>query len=113
MDSNGGWIATAGDLVRFAAHLEKILKPATIATMTTPSSVNRHYAKGWEISNGGSWWHNGTTTGTSAILVRTKSCFSWAALANSSHNGPYQFKVVAALDRMMWDMVREVKGWKV
>lgn len=112
-DSNGGWIATAGDLVRFATHIESLLKPETIATMTTPSSVNRHYAKGWEISNGGNWWHNGTITGTSAILVRTKSCFSWAALANARKNAPNQFKVVQALDRMVWDMVREVKGWKV
>jgi CubicO group peptidase (beta-lactamase class C family) len=112
-DSNGGWIATAGDLVRFATHIDSILKPDTIATMTTPSSVNPHYAKGWEISNGGNWRHNGTITGTSAIMVRTKSCFAWAALANSRHNAPNQFKVVAALDRMVWDMVREVKGWKV
>ena len=34
-DSVGGWIATAGDLVRFATHIETVLKPATIVTMTT------------------------------------------------------------------------------
>jgi CubicO group peptidase (beta-lactamase class C family) len=120
-DSVGGWIATAGDLVRFAAHVETILKPATLATMTTPSSVSqrRHFvtgwsqfAKGWLISDGGNWWYNGTITGTSAILVRTKSCFSWAALANSRKNAPHQFAVVQALDKMMWEMVRAVKEWK-
>jgi CubicO group peptidase (beta-lactamase class C family) len=121
-DSVGGWIATAGDLVRFATHLETVLKPATIATMTTPSSASqrRHFvtgwsqfAKGWLISDGGSWWYNGTITGTSAILVRTKSCLSWAALANSRKNAPHQFQVVQALDKMMWDMVRAVKAWRV
>ena len=113
MDANGGWIGTAGDLVRFATHLETILKPATIVTMTTPWRANSRYARGWLISHDGNWWHNGTVTGTSGILVRTRSCFSWAALANSRKNAPHQFQVVQALDRMMWDMVRAVKGWKV
>ena len=101
-DSVGGWIATAGDLVRFATHIETVLKPATIVTMTTPSSTSqrRHFAtgwsqfaKGWPISDGGNWWYNGTITGTSAILVRSKSCLSWAALANSRKNAPHQFDV--------------------
>ncbi len=35
MDSHGGWIATAGDLVRFASQLPKLLKPESIRTMTT------------------------------------------------------------------------------
>lgn len=117
----GGWIATAGDLVRFATHLEAVLKPATIAMMTTPSSVSqrRHFvtgwsqfAKGWLISDGGDWWYNGRITGTSAILVRTKSCLSWAALANSRKNAPHQFDVVQALDKMMMDMVHAVKAWR-
>jgi CubicO group peptidase (beta-lactamase class C family) len=121
-DSVGGWIATAGDLVRFATHLEAVLKPATIATMTTPSSVSqrRHFvtgwsqfAKGWLISDGGNWWYNGTVTGTSAILVRTKSCLSWAALANSRKNAPHEFEVVQALDKMMRDMVGAVMAWRV
>jgi CubicO group peptidase (beta-lactamase class C family) len=112
MDSHGGWIAAAGDLVRFATHLETVLKPATIATMTTPSSANRFYAKGWSISGGGHWWHNGALAGASTILVRTKTGFSWAALANSRKGPPHQNDVVQALDKTVWNMVRAVEGWK-
>jgi CubicO group peptidase (beta-lactamase class C family) len=113
MDANGGWIGTAGELVHFASHLETILRPDTIKTMMTPSLANPHVAKGWDISRAGHAWYNGTITGTSGILVRTTSCFSWAALANSRHNAPHQFEVVAALDKMVWHMAGAVKAWKV
>jgi CubicO group peptidase (beta-lactamase class C family) len=113
MDSHGGWIASASDLVRFAMHVDgrsdtpNILQPAAIKTMTTPSAVNPRYAKGWIIS-GHNWWHNGGLPGTSAVMVRTQSGFCWAALANSRRGNPDS---VAALDRTVWQMVRAVKSF--
>jgi CubicO group peptidase (beta-lactamase class C family) len=56
MDSHGGWIARPAGLVRFAVHVSgfpeppNILKPDTIRVMTTPSSANASYAKGWEVN---------------------------------------------------------------
>jgi CubicO group peptidase (beta-lactamase class C family) len=55
LDSAGGWLATPTDIVRFAMHVDgfpadpNILKPETIAVMTTGTPANPHYAKGWEV----------------------------------------------------------------
>src|SRR5262249_15204864 len=53
IDSSGGWMASAPDLVRFATRVDGlsqvpiILEPATVALMTTPSPVHPRYARGW------------------------------------------------------------------
>jgi CubicO group peptidase (beta-lactamase class C family) len=113
MDAHGGWIASASDLVLLATHVDDfsntpdILQPATIKAMTTPSSVNRNYAKGWN-TNGQNWWHTGSLAGTSTIVVRTASGLCWAGLANSRRKAPGS---VVGLDRLMWQMVRAVKSW--
>jgi len=46
MDSHGGWLATAPDLVRFATQLD-ILRPQSVAEMTTGTAANPKYACGW------------------------------------------------------------------
>jgi hypothetical protein len=42
-------------------------------------------------------------------MVRTASGFCWAALANSREDSG---DTGSAMDRMMWDLVRQVNGWK-
>jgi CubicO group peptidase (beta-lactamase class C family) len=108
MDSHGGWLATAPDLVRFATHLD-ILRPQSIAQMTTGTTANPNYACGWAVNNVPNWWHAGSLPGTTSIMVRTASGFCWAALLNAreSHGN-----TGGALDDMMWQMVRKVKSWK-
>lgn len=115
MDSHGGWLATASDLVRFAVHVDgqsparNILKPATIQEMTAPTAAGPDYAKGWSVNKYNNWWHNGSLPGTSTIMVRTGSDFCWAALTNTREVGG---DTAGAIDRMMWDAVRNVKNWK-
>ena len=110
MDSHGGWIATASDLVNFAMHVDgfnyipNILLPATIKTMTTPTTAEPHYACGWNVNRIPNWWHTGSLPGTSTIMVRTASGLCWAALANI--RGGFD------LDAMMWRMVKAVPAWK-
>jgi CubicO group peptidase (beta-lactamase class C family) len=114
MDSHGGWIATPTDLVRFATHVDRfsttpnILRPATIETMTSPSSANRGYAKGWSVNAMGNWWHNGSLPGTATIMVRTHSGFCWAAFANTRR--PHS-DLEIDLDRLVWTMARKVNTW--
>jgi CubicO group peptidase (beta-lactamase class C family) len=114
MDSHGGWLATASDLVRFAIRVDgfpqapDILKAASIREMTTPTSANPQYAKGWAVNSVPNWWHTGSLPGTTSIMVRTASGFCWAALANSREAGG---DTGGAMDKMMWDMVRQVKSW--
>jgi len=105
MDSHGGWIATAADLVRFALHVDgkstqrDILKPATLREMTTATAANAGYAKGWAVNKVPNWWHTGSLPGTSTLLVRSESGFCWAALANTRSDG-----LDLAMDRMMWKL---------
>ena len=103
MDSHGGWIASAEDLVRFAIHVNgfpqepDILQPDTIRAMSTGSAANPGYALGWAVNEAGSWWHGGSLPGAATILLRTASGLCWAALANTRSPG-----LGAELDKMMW-----------
>jgi len=121
MDSHGGWIATPSNLVQFLDHLgspnmPSLLKPDTIRTMLTPSpaysqSSDAKYARGWMVRNNGAGncWHNGSMPGTTTIMVRTASGLCWAALANT-RTQPND-EINAALDTLIWQMVRSVPGW--
>jgi CubicO group peptidase (beta-lactamase class C family) len=112
MDSHGGWIARPADLVQFLMHVSgfatppNILKPETVAIMTAPSDANAGYAKGWMVNRANNWWHGGSLPGTATIAVRTHSGFCWAAFANIRCSN-------INLDKLVWDMVREVKSWQV
>lgn len=114
MDSHGGWAATAADLVRFAIHVDgfpavrDILQEQSIREMTTPTTANQGYAKGWAVNPVQNWWHAGSLPGTTSVMVRTSKGFCWAALANTRER---HADTGGALDRCMWDMVRQVKDW--
>jgi hypothetical protein len=115
MDSHGGWLATASDLVRFAVRVDgfadppDLLAPPTIAMMTTPTAANGAYARGWSVNRHGNWWHTGSLPGTTAILVRTARGLCWAALLNSRRR---RSEIPGALDRMMWEMADKVAAWR-
>jgi CubicO group peptidase (beta-lactamase class C family) len=114
MDSHGGWLATARDLAMFASHVDghaasrNILQAGSIREMTTASAANAGYAKGWAVNRFNNWWHTGSLPGTTSIMVRTASGFCWAALANSREASA---DTGGAMDRMMWELVRQVKSW--
>jgi CubicO group peptidase (beta-lactamase class C family) len=103
MDSHGGWLASAADLVRFASAFDapaacKILEPQTIATMfARPDDAAGHdaagkprvpyYACGWwvrPLAQRGrvNIWHTGSLPGTSTMLVRRFDGRNWAVLFN-------------------------------
>ena len=116
MDSHGGWIATASDLVRFLTHVDgfpavpDILRPDMIRLMTTPLPLRRGYAMGWSVNQNHNWWHTGSLPGSTTLMVRTARGLCWAALTNGRGKGAGDFS--EALDRMMWDIVRKVPAWK-
>ncbi|MCP5540576.1 MAG: beta-lactamase family protein [Akkermansiaceae bacterium] len=105
MDSHGGWIATASDLVRFASQLPTLLSNESIRTMTTPG-LNQNYARGWAVNPVPNWWHTGSLPGTTTILVHTAKDLCWAGLLNGRTKTSG-----AELDRLMWQMARAVKAW--
>ena len=103
MDSHGGWIASAEDLVRFAAAFDdpdhcKILGAKSIETMFArpPGAAGEdkdgkpaasYYGCGWAVQPVGdgkaNTWHNGSLDGTSTLLVRRWDGLTWAVLFNS------------------------------
>ena len=95
MDSHGGWLASAIDLVRFAsafddANIGQILSGSSIKTIfamppTGMQPDGSYYGCGWEVRpvNGGrNTWHNGSLPGTSTLMVRRFDGLSWAVLFN-------------------------------
>lgn len=121
MDANAGWIASSTELVQFLNHvagapgIPALLKPATIQAMTTPAPAfpqgPARYARGWMVSNNGAgnWWHNGSLSGSTTIMVRTLTGMCWAALTNTRTQPSNE--IDTALDQMMWNMVRAVPAW--
>lgn len=111
MDSHGGWIATPGDLVQFAMHVDgfkttpNILAAKTIKIMTTGTAANPRYACGWLVNNVPNWWHGGSLPGTLTNMVRTASGLCWAAFTNTR-------MAKLDLDAMMWKMVKCVPAWR-
>lgn len=110
MDSHGGWLATPGDIVRFAMHVDGfkttpgILSADTIKMMTTASQANPQYACGWCVNRIPNWWHTGGLPGTLTVMVRTGSGLCWAAFTNTRVDG-------LDLDAFMWKVVKCVPAW--
>lgn len=63
VDSHGGWLATAADLVQFLVQVDgrwaghRVLTPESLREMTTGTAANPGYAKGWAINKVPNWWH--------------------------------------------------------
>jgi CubicO group peptidase (beta-lactamase class C family) len=114
MDSNGGWIATPSDLTTFFVHIdgfndtEQLLTGDTLRTMSTPTAVNPHYAKGLFVNSLNNWWHGGLLPGTETISVRTNGDFCWSAFINTSAIGGDMSR---SLDQLVWRMVKSVPDW--
>lgn len=114
MDSHGGWLASAADVARFATRVDgmsparDVLRPNSIREMTTPTTANPHYAKGWAVNSAHNWWHVGSLPGTTSIIVRTASGLCWGALANSRETNS---DTGGAMDSMMWELVKQVSRW--
>jgi N-acyl-D-amino-acid deacylase len=91
MDSHGGWLASAIDLVKFASSLDKVLNEKSLEVMfARPSNAGNapaYYGCGWMVRPVGTegkanTWHTGSLPGTSTLLVRRYDGLVWAAVFN-------------------------------
>lgn len=107
MDSHGGWIATATDLLRFMVRMDSGANPADIVradsltVMTTGTTANPGYGRGWAL-NGSNWFHNGRLGGTESIMVRHDTGICYAVIANGNGIDP---------DTLGRDMAYAVADW--
>jgi CubicO group peptidase (beta-lactamase class C family) len=131
MDAHGGWIASAPDLVRFAAAFDhpqrcKVLKEKSIAAMfARPAGAagtdgkgkpkDAYYGCGWSVRPVGNTgkanaWHTGALDGTGTLLVRRFDGLNWAVLFNS-RKSPAGVDLVGEIDGKMHEAADAVAKW--
>ncbi|WP_026162704.1 serine hydrolase domain-containing protein [Kribbella catacumbae] len=121
-DANGGWIASAPDLVRWAKMFDA---PSTVLNSTSLGRIwakpstglsadGSYYGLGWQIrpttsGTGRNTWHTGSMPGTYSLLVRTSSGMSWAAVFNRRDDA--SGKSYGDIDAALWTAANGVKTW--
>ncbi len=121
MDSHGGWIATAGDLVRFANAFDDpencpLLSSQTIQAMFARPEGNEgdwYYGLGWNVrpvKGGVNHWHTGSLDGTSTLLVHRSDGLSWAVLFNARSTAD-QEALAGKIDSLMHAAAAKVRTW--
>jgi len=130
MDSHGGWLASAPDLVRFGAAFDNpetcpLLKAEGLRTMfARPAGAAgrgadgkpapAYYACGWMVRPIGlraNTWHAGALDGTSTLLVRRHDGLTWAVLFNTRTGNLKGKDLAAEIDPLVHEAVGKVKEW--
>ncbi|MGW5668344.1 serine hydrolase domain-containing protein [Micromonospora sp. NPDC003776] len=122
-DANGGWLASAVDLVRWAATFDSgntVLNSTSIGrvfAVPSPTGVNAdgwYYGLGWQVrpvsgGTGRNTWHTGSFPGTYSIMVRTYHGMSWAAVFNRRDDE--SGLSYGTIDSALWAASRAVTSW--
>ena len=121
-DANGGWLASAVDLVAFGAAMDgrpsrpDLLSAASRAEMVrrpgyAAATATTWRAKDWEVNASGNIWHTGSLPGTKSLLVITSGGYQWAFVSNMRALGDNQDALVADIDDTLWEAYRGVTTW--
>ena len=132
MDANGGWIASAVDLVRFAVALDDpqkcpVLNEGSIRAMLAPppgpvghgpkgKPKPEYYACGWDVrpaaGRSGKYtkWHGGLLAGSSTLLVCREDGINWAVLFNSDADKEGK-EFAGLIDPLLHQPADEIKDW--
>ncbi|MBN2022342.1 MAG: beta-lactamase family protein [Pirellulales bacterium] len=132
MDANGGWIASAVDLARFAAALDDpahcpLMKESTYRAMLAPpegpvghqadgSPRPTYYACGWNVRPDArspaqyAKWHGGLLAGSSTNLVCQSNRVNWIVLFNSDADARGR-QFAALVDPLLRKTVGAIRDW--
>ncbi|GAB2466161.1 serine hydrolase domain-containing protein [Streptosporangium sandarakinum] len=106
-DANGGWVASAVDLVRFARVFDAagtVLNSTSISRMFAKPEIGVSgdgwwYGAGWyvrQVTGHLNTWHAGSMPGTYTYLARLQNGFTYAALFNRrEETGTLDFDVLS------------------
>lgn len=127
-DANGGWVATATDVLRFLTALdERSSKPLlnarslqAICESAAPgsSSGSEHHGLGFFVRPQGQGgrpdlWHMGGLPGCKSIMVRLGDGLDWVALFNGTGSFPADFDTFSVEVRnTVHQAMRQVRDWK-
>ena len=124
MDSHGGWIASASDLVAFA---DAFNAPTSAEFMTDQlleqlfqapaqdAEKNVYYGFGWNVRRLDdptkiNTWHTGSLAGTSTLLVRRHDGLNWAVLFNM-RDGKDGKRLSAIIDPLVHRAANQIEKW--
>jgi CubicO group peptidase (beta-lactamase class C family) len=129
MDSHGGWIASAPELVQFAGSLgdpercpflgaksihEMFLRPRDTGYSADGTPKAAYYADGWEVrpvGNGkANFWHAGLLDGTASLLVHRYDGITWAVLFNGDYDANHQY-LGDLIDPLLHPVADGIKRW--
>lgn len=123
MDSHGGWLASAPELVRFAASFDDpqscpILSAESIeAIFALPETIapekyergERYYACGWNVRDFGNGrrntWHTGSLPGCYTFMARWSNGVNCVVLFNKRGSG------FAEIDPLLSKAAKSVTAW--
>jgi len=131
MDAHGGWLASATELVRFAAALDEnnsgpLLRPESLRVMlqrvAPDAAVDKtgkprptHYALGWNVREDAAGqplvgWHTGSLPGTATILMRRADRLNIAVLFNARVS-PLAEHLTRDLEGPLVTTLDQIKAW--
>ncbi|WP_168205074.1 serine hydrolase [Bythopirellula goksoeyrii] len=127
MDSHGGWIATAEDLLRFATAFDRKLlssasveqmfeRPPGLAGWTGDGNKNQiYYGLGWQVrtntaENISLQMHAGSLPGTSTIVVRRSDGRCFALLFNARES-PFTSQINYEVFPALNEAIDEIGTW--
>ena len=123
LDAHGGWVASAGDLARFASSFDvpeshPVLDRESIERMfSLPQNLdpadyesgNAYYGLGWNVRDYGggqlNTWHGGSLPGTNTLMGRIRTGVGWVVLFNR------RARDLGEIDGLLHQAANKVEEW--
>lgn len=100
MDANGGWIATAEDMVKFMVLVDTRSPQCRLSAQLLESTYFGYP----------NWSHFGSLPGTTSVMTRLNNEFSYVVMANSRNNNSPSL-VAEDLDRIIKHLILTKEDW--
>ncbi|MEZ5669397.1 MAG: serine hydrolase domain-containing protein [Alphaproteobacteria bacterium] len=115
MDSHGGWVATASDLVLLAQRLNgddgvpDLIGAQSVGVMRSPSAASSSYGRGWAINPAHqNRWHAGALPGCVSMLILQAGGPAFAGLVNTRTRDGRDANL--GLETLLWDVRSMIYG---